>query len=311
MKGEVIGSLTAPTFLNTDAFVDNYAEIFDARVTVFAGNKRVATTFRTESGQRAVGTELGNKHIENIVLGQGETHMVELTLFGIPYNASYLPLSGFGGTTAGMFFIGFSNGKAAAATNALLRNVMFIGTAGLLVAVLVVPVIAGRISKPLTVIAGFMKQAGSTGDITMHQECVENMRRATQAKDEVGQLCKAISMFVNHVTKIAEELETVAQGDLSVELDILSDKDVLGLSVRNMIDNLNKSFSDINEASGRVATGSGEVLSTSQSLSNGAQESAASLEHISASMGEISSQTKSNAESAGQARNLAVVCQTC
>ena len=311
-EGEVIGSLTVLVLIHTEAFVDKYAEIFDAQITIFAGknpgdrpNTRVMTTFKDAKGQRTIGTEQNDERVLDAVLNKGENYPVEVTLFGERYHATYLPLSGFGGTPAGMFFLGFSKESTIAAANVLLRNVIIIGATGLLVAVFIVLVIAGRISKPITVIAEFMKQAGSTGNITMHQECVEHMKKTSQTKDEVGQLCNAISMFVHHVTRISEELETVAQGDLSVELEILSDKDVLGASVKHMIDSLNKSFSDINRASDRVATGSGEVLSTSQTLSNGAQESAASLEQISASMSEISSQTRSNAESASQARDLA------
>ena len=304
-EGEIIGTITVLTFLHTEAFVDNYAEIFDAQVTTYLGNERIATTFRTESGGRAVGTKFEYERIERIVLSQGETHMTEQTLFGTRFHAAYLPLSGFDGVPVGMLFIGFSDEDAIAATHALLSSMLLIGAVGLAVAVLIVLYVAGRISQPLTVIAGFMEKAGSTGDITLRPEDVENMRRLSRSKDEVGRLSSATAHFVNHVTRVADDLETVSKGDLSIEIEVLSDKDVLGTALQHMIVSLNTSFGDINQTSVQVATGSGEVFSAAQSLSNGAQESAASLEEITASMGEISSQTKSNAEGAGQARDLA------
>jgi methyl-accepting chemotaxis protein len=53
-----------------------------------------------------------------------------------------------------------------------------------------------------------------------------------------------------------------------------------------------------------VAAGSGQISDASQSLSQGATEQASSLEEITSSMSQIASQTKANAENAGQANTL-------
>ena len=71
----------------------------------------------------------------------------------------------------------------------------------------------------------------------------------------------------------------------------------------------NRALSTITEQIGagadQTAAAASQVASASQSLAEGSTEQAASLEETSASLEEISSMTKRNGESAGQAKNLA------
>jgi PAS domain-containing protein/uncharacterized protein Yka (UPF0111/DUF47 family) len=69
--------------------------------------------------------------------------------------------------------------------------------------------------------------------------------------------------------------------------------------------NLEKVVGEINQAVSQIASASRQVSDSSQSLSQGATEQAASLEEITSSMAELGSQTKSNAENAGEANRLA------
>ncbi|MCL2119428.1 MAG: methyl-accepting chemotaxis protein [Planctomycetaceae bacterium] len=304
-EGEVIGSLTALLFLHTEHFVDKYAEMFDSQFTIFAGNKRVATTFRDEAGLRAVGTELKNDLITDSVLNQGKSYSTEGKLFGTRYNTTYLPLAGFDGTSVGMLFIGFSREGSIAASNALLFKVIALGVTGLVIAVAVVLVIANRISQPLSVIAAFMRKASATGDIVLRAEEMENIRKLSQTKDEVGQLSDATAHFIKHVTRVASDLEVVAKGDLSLEIEVLSDEDVLGIALAHMISQINGVLKDVNDSVSLVATGSAQVAGASDNLSSGATQSAASLEEITATMSEMGGQTSKNAQSAAEANQLA------
>jgi methyl-accepting chemotaxis protein len=62
----------------------------------------------------------------------------------------------------------------------------------------------------------------------------------------------------------------------------------------------------LNDGARQVGAAANQVATASQSLAEGASEQAASLEETSASLEEISSQTKRNAENAGNARSLSV-----
>ncbi|MCL2625152.1 MAG: methyl-accepting chemotaxis protein, partial [Planctomycetaceae bacterium] len=123
--------------------------------------------------------------------------------------------------------------------------------------------------------------------------------------DEVGELAKQAKMIIADYHSVTDMGQTVARGDWTFNARIKSDKDEMNKNLNQMIELVNKTLHQIDDGVKQVATGSGEVSLASQSLSSGAQEAAASLEEITASMSEISSQTKANAESAVQARDLA------
>ena len=108
---------------------------------------------------------------------------------------------------------------------------------------------------------------------------------------------------------IAAISDKLAQGDLTVKAEPRSPKDLLGNASKKLIENLKTLIVGISEGAGQVASGSGQVSSASQALSQGATEQASSLEEITSSMTEISAQTKTNAENATQASQLAKVAR--
>lgn len=164
--------------------------------------------------------------------------------------------------------------------------------------------ISSIISKPLGALSAFMTRAGTTGDITLSQEDANVIANYGKMKDEVGQSISAAAAFVEHVTKIAKELEYISGGDLTHDINTLGDKDVMGNSLERMVHNLNNMFSEINSATGQVATGAKQVADGAQSLAQGSTEQAASIEELSASIGDIATSTKANAEIATKTARL-------
>jgi len=124
-------------------------------------------------------------------------------------------------------------------------------------------------------------------------------------KDEIGVLVNSMQKMVANLKEMANMAERIAEGDLTVNVKTLSDKDVLGHALKNMVKKLGDTVSEIGVSSSNVAAGSEQMSSTSQSMSQGATEQASSLEEISSSMNEIGSQTKQNAENSSQANTLA------
>lgn len=164
--------------------------------------------------------------------------------------------------------------------------------------------ISGLISKPLTILTAFMNKAGSTGDISLSQEDVTSIGALSQVKDEVGQCIGSTAQFVNHLTVVANALESVADGDLTIELSPLSNNDTMGVSLQKMLENLNSMFGEINSASSQVSTGSSQIADGAQMLAQGATEQSATVQQLSASVTEISAQTKHNAGLANEAKAL-------
>ena len=174
----------------------------------------------------------------------------------------------------------------------------------LIAAVLIFMVIKKTITKPVTLLSTFMKKAGSTGDIVLRPEDVENIKKYAQNSDEIGQAISGSAAFVNHVTHIAEELKDLADGDLTVDVEVLSENDILGVSLHKMEDSLNNMFEEINASSIQVSTGSKQVAEGAQVLAQGATQQAASFEQLSSSIAEIAERTKSNAAIAEKTSKL-------
>ena len=166
--------------------------------------------------------------------------------------------------------------------------------------------ISSLISKPLLPLAAFMNRAGTTGDIILNPADTEVISKYSEVRDEIGQAIKGAASFVQHVTSISEKLESVASGDLSIDINLLSDKDIMGQSVRQMVDSLNDMFAEINLSTEQVSTGAKQMSDGAQALAQGTTEQAASLQELSSSIAEISQRTKENAAIADEASKLSM-----
>ena len=161
-------------------------------------------------------------------------------------------------------------------------------------------VLTSSITSGIKEAVSFMQTLAQAGDLS--QEIPPH--RLAQ-KDEIGQLAGALKGILDDYLSIEGLAKEFADGNWAIMVHSKGDKDAMNQSLTAMVEKINVTLHEIGDNVTQVVTGSNEVSTASQSLANGAQESAASLEEITASMSEISSQTKSNAENAGQARNLA------
>jgi methyl-accepting chemotaxis protein len=119
--------------------------------------------------------------------------------------------------------------------------------------------------------------------------------------DELGRLAKSMDAFAENLQhEVLAAFEKLAEGDFTFEAQGLI-KEPLARANRS----LNEVMGQIRIAGEQIAEGSSQVSDSSQSLSQGATEQAASLEEITSSMTEMAAQTRTNAENANQANELA------
>ncbi len=123
--------------------------------------------------------------------------------------------------------------------------------------------------------------------------------------DELGQLGAALDTMADSLQERAELAEAIADGDLTRDVTLASDKDVLGRALRSMTDRLNDIISQINAASEQIDSGSGQVSDSAQDLSQGATQQASAIEEIGASLSELAGRTQENADNAATANQLA------
>jgi len=160
------------------------------------------------------------------------------------------------------------------------------------------------ISKPLIPLSEFMKKAGSTGNIELNPGDAEIIGAYSRQGDEIGDTIKGAAMFIQHVTNISEELKSVANGDLTIEISRLSDEDTMASSISDVLDNLNNMFGEIRDTTDQVSGGSRQVAVGAQTLAQGSTEQAASIQELSSSVAEIASKTRANADTAEKTSKL-------
>ncbi len=125
------------------------------------------------------------------------------------------------------------------------------------------------------------------------------------SRDEIGDLLNYMKNMVANLRDTAEAADRIADGDLNVRVNVLSEKDTLGKALLNMVEKLREVVSDVKAAADNVAAGSQQMSSSSEEMSQGATEQAASAEEASSSMEEMASNIRQNSDNAQQTEKIA------
>ncbi|HKJ86167.1 MAG TPA: Cache 3/Cache 2 fusion domain-containing protein, partial [Spirochaetia bacterium] len=155
--------------------------------------------------------------------------------------------------------------------------------------------LGSRLSRPIVQAVGFAERI-SLGELDVSLD--------VNQKDEIGVLADALRGMLASLQYKADLVKRIADGDLTVEVNVASEKDGLGRSLVTMVDSLNDIIGRVQVAVEQVTAGAGEVANASQQLSQGATESASSVEEISASINEMNGQTTQSAQGASEASEL-------
>jgi len=140
----------------------------------------------------------------------------------------------------------------------------------------------------------------------MPPDIAKSAQECSTWKDEIGLCARSFGGLITRLTNVSHVLESLADGDLTVDIDLLSEADTIGKSLNNMLDNLNRMFADIQSSTIQVSTGSKHVADGAQSLAQGSTEQAASIEELSSSIAEIAARTKANAATADETSKLSL-----
>ncbi|MDR2023360.1 MAG: methyl-accepting chemotaxis protein [Hungatella sp.] len=173
-------------------------------------------------------------------------------------------------------------------------------SAGIILTVYITKIIAGPIGRLKKV----MEQIAATGALEFEKDLQMELDNDKQFKDEVGQSIAATEKMIMHIVHISEELKVIAGKDLSGEVKLLSQQDVLGMALLTIQDNLNNLFGEINLATEQVATGAVQVADAAQSLAQGATEQAATVQELSMTIKGVSEEMRSSAAMAGEAKTM-------
>jgi methyl-accepting chemotaxis protein len=115
----------------------------------------------------------------------------------------------------------------------------------------------------------------------------------------------SLKNMTENLRATAQVADTIANGDLRVDVKLLSDQDMLGISLKSMVEKLRIVVGDALSAAENVSSGSQELSAGAEELSSGATEQASSAEEASSSMEQMAANIKQNADNAAQTEKIA------
>lgn len=120
-------------------------------------------------------------------------------------------------------------------------------------------------------------------------------------EDEFGELVDDFQKIVDTIKYQAEVAGHLSEGDLTVDVKVKGDQDVLGNAFESIFKENNQMLSGIRDSSIQLSMGAEQVSDASQALAQGSTQQASAIEEVTASITEIAERTKRNAEEANQA----------
>ena len=186
-----------------------------------------------------------------------------------------------------------------AARDAAARNSMIFSIAALAISIGITLYVAydliKTIQKSLILLSDAAKEIAQ-GHVNVKLEKYNN--------DEFGDLVDEYTKVVDNIKYQAQIAEEVSNGNLTVTVNPKSPEDVLGHSLKKLVEDNHNALTNISDAGSQVTVSSSQVASASQALAQGSTEQASAIQQITASIDEIAEKTKENAEQANSAANL-------
>ena len=131
-----------------------------------------------------------------------------------------------------------------------------------------------------------------------------NIELVKYNNDEFGELVDEYQKVISNIKYQAKVAEEVSQGNLTVKVNPKSPEDMLGNSLKRLVEDNYHTMTGISDAGSQVTISSSQVASASQALAQGSTEQASAIQQITASIDEIAGKTKQNADEANSAANL-------
>lgn len=133
---------------------------------------------------------------------------------------------------------------------------------------------------------------------------VNNIQMVKFHNDEFGDLVDEYGKVIDNIKYQASIAEEVSNGNLTVTVKPSSAEDMLGNSLKKLVEDNLRVLSNISDVGSQVTISSSQVASASQALAQGSTEQASAIQEITASIDEIAGKTKQNAEQANDAASL-------
>jgi methyl-accepting chemotaxis protein len=139
---------------------------------------------------------------------------------------------------------------------------------------------AKSITDPLTQLIFVSRQIANAGDLDAKVEIY--------GQDEVAQLALTFNNMVLYLREMAGLSESIAGGDLSVQINPRSTRDTLGTAFREMTIGLRSMVKNVRDSASQVASGSNQVASASDESAKISVQAASAIDEVTSTMHEMS-----------------------
>src|SRR5438477_3694241 len=139
---------------------------------------------------------------------------------------------------------------------------------------------ANSITKPLTNLMQVTQQIGESGDL--------DHRIDIQRNDEIGQLGRTFDGMVNYLKEMAGVSESIAGGDLTIQVKPRSKSDTLGNAFSKMTEGLRSLVRHVRDAASQVASASTQVAGASDESAKISLQTSSAIDEVTSTMHEMS-----------------------
>jgi methyl-accepting chemotaxis protein len=139
---------------------------------------------------------------------------------------------------------------------------------------------AKSITEPLTSLMSVSRGIGNTGDLEHNIDVSRD--------DEIGELARTFTKMVTYLKEMAGVSESIAGGDLRVEVKPRSSHDTLGNAFTRMVEGLAGLVRSVRDASSQVASASGQVANASEDSAKIGLQASSAIDEVTSTMHEMS-----------------------
>jgi len=175
-----------------------------------------------------------------------------------------VPIKGVDGKTVGMVGVDLNADDVINEANQLMYLVIGIAVVGVLAMAFISSILIRRIIvRPLKKIVEAADSL-AMGDVSVNVKAESN--------DEIGQMSAAFQRMIENVRAQANAARKIAEGDLSVELEPKSEKDVLSISMKSVVQELRKLVSEMDMLTDSALDGNLGARGDAEAFSGGYRE---------------------------------------
>jgi methyl-accepting chemotaxis protein len=139
---------------------------------------------------------------------------------------------------------------------------------------------AKSITEPLSNLMSVARQIGNTGDLEHSIDLTRD--------DEIGELARSFAKMVTYLKEMASVSESIAGGDLTVEVKPRSAHDTLGHAFARMVEGLAGLVRSVRDASSQVASASNQVAGASDDSAKIGLQASSAIDEVTSTMHEMS-----------------------